>query len=100
MTYTLRYRPGLREEIVKSLKNDPVRFEQLTKKNEYLMEHLEPELRSYGTLQRIRVLKFIKLGLEFEKRRNMLSLSSAPMTHYVKVTNEGLFLKITNNKPN
>lgn len=36
MTYTLRYRPGLKDEILKFLKNDPVRFEQLKKKIEYL----------------------------------------------------------------
>ena len=41
MTYTLRYRPGLKDEILKYLKNDPVRFEQLTKKIGYLTEHPE-----------------------------------------------------------
>lgn len=41
MTYTLRYRPGLKDEILKFLKNDPVRLEQLTKKIDYLMEHPE-----------------------------------------------------------
>ena len=43
MTYTLRYRPGLKDEILKFLKNDPVRFEQLAKKIEYISEY--PEIK-------------------------------------------------------
>ena len=42
MTYILRYRPGLKEEILKYLRNDPVRFEQLARKIEFLTEHPEP----------------------------------------------------------
>lgn len=41
MTYSLRYRPGLKEEILKYLRNDPVRFEQLARKIEFLTEHPE-----------------------------------------------------------
>lgn len=41
MTYTLRYRPGLKEEILKYLRNDPVRLEQLARKIEFLIEHPE-----------------------------------------------------------
>lgn len=41
MTYTLRYQPGLKEDTLKYLRNDPVRFEQLAKKIEFLTEHPE-----------------------------------------------------------
>ena len=41
MTYTLRYRPGLKDEIIKFLKHDLLGIEQLTKKIEYLTEHPE-----------------------------------------------------------
>jgi mRNA-degrading endonuclease RelE of RelBE toxin-antitoxin system len=41
MTYILRYRQGLREEILKYLRNDPVRFEQLARKIECITEYPE-----------------------------------------------------------
>jgi addiction module RelE/StbE family toxin len=41
MIYTLRYRSGVTDEIRKCLKNDPVRFEQLAKKIEFLTIHPE-----------------------------------------------------------